>query len=921
MEREPYDLFVSYARHDDADGRVRELIRALADRYRESAGTELRYFLDTGAIAGMDDWRQRILDAVHDAPLLLACLSPTYFGSEYCAWEFNEFVKLEAAHALFGESLAPVLLADVQASQATAPGGADDWFAELQRRHHFDWRGQRVGSPAARPVVEQLAAQLADRLRRLRLSMAAPGNVARAHRGFVGRRVELHRLRDTVQLGRVGILHGLGGIGKSALALQYAHTFAHEYGGGRWQISCLGRGNLSEALVSLAPDLGIDFQDAQHDVAANSRRVLAELKARTDRVAPHRCLLILDDVDQPALIEPAQLQMLPAAHWLHGLVTTRLAETDLHGGHAERMFIPIGELSDADALSVIEQYQPGAKLTDPAQYAAAKEIVRLLGGYTLAVESAAAFLGHYAGDVSCPAFLARLREEGIAGLDEATAASGVAVLHGEKGVAATLRPTLERLTDAERRALEFAAVLPSECVLWEWIEDVLSDEFDEFDTAVLPGQVDPWAQLQRRLYSLQLLQPSGDEGVARMHAVVQGVVLDQQERGGEHTRARMVEHATRRCEAVVKNWTSAEVHAELGYLAAFARHLLRTDGQRTGPQLDSDQAEPLGMLAGPQLGTELGEALRQLGRYQEAESLLRQSLDIRATILGRRHSDTRSTQHNLGLVLLHLAQLDEAEAIFRELIVVGETSGNPDTAALSCLGSVLQARGDYAGAEPLYRRELEASERVLGPEHPSTLTGVNNLAGLLESQGDYAGAEPLYRRALEACERVLGPEHPSTLTGVNNLACLLERKGDHAGAEPLFRRALEARERVLGPEHPSTLTGVNNLACLLERKGDYAGAEPLYRRALEACERVLGPEHPDTLGSVNNLAYLLGRKGDYAGAEPLFRRALEARERVLGPEHPNTRLFVGNYAACLERLGLDEAAIRARVAEVPKNRC
>jgi tetratricopeptide (TPR) repeat protein len=225
---------------------------------------------------------------------------------------------------------------------------------------------------------------------------------------------------------------------------------------------------------------------------------------------------------------------------------------------------------------------------------------------------------------------------------------------------------------------------------------------------------------------------------------------------------------------------------------------------------------------------------------------------------------------------------------------------HPNTlSSVNNLAGLLDSKGDYAGAEPLYRRALEAKERVLGPEHPDTLSSVNNLAALLDRKGDYAGAEPLYRRALEACERVLGAEHPDTLGSVNNLAVLLYRKGDDAGAEPLYRRALEARERVLGPEHPDTLRSVNNLAALLYSQGDYAGAEPLFRRALEASESVLGPEHPDTLSSVNNLAGLLRRQGDYAGAEPLYRRAVEAAERVLGHEHPNTVTFRQNLTNLL----------------------
>ena len=145
----------------------------------------------------------------------------------------------------------------------------------------------------------------------------------------------------------------------------------------------------------------------------------------------------------------------------------------------------------------------------------------------------------------------------------------------------------------------------------------------------------------------------------------------------------------------------------------------------------------------------------------------------------------------------------------------------------------------------VYQQSLSAVEQNTAPERFAYL--LNEVAGFHRDAGRYAGAEPLLRRALEGFERVLGKEHPDTLTSVNNLARLLDSTGDYAGAEPLYRRALEGIERVLGKEHPDTLTSVDSLAELLYSKGDYASAEPLYRRALEASERVLGKEHPDTL--------------------------------------------------------------------------
>ena len=249
----------------------------------------------------------------------------------------------------------------------------------------------------------------------------------------------------------------------------------------------------------------------------------------------------------------------------------------------------------------------------------------------------------------------------------------------------------------------------------------------------------------------------------------------------------------------------------------------------------------------------------------------------------------------------HAIGSSEAALNGRERLLGSE---HPDTlTSVNRLAMLLQAKGDYAGAEPLLRRTLEGTERVLGHEHPHTLESVNNLAALLQAKGDYAGAEPLYRRALEGTGRMLGSEHPNTLACLNNLAGLLQDKGDYAGAEPLYRRALAGKERVLGSEHPDTLSSVNNLAGLLAYKGDYAEAEPLYRRALAGMEHVLGDEHPHTLSSVSGLAGLLARRGDYAAAESLYRRALEGMEHVLGGEHPHTLTSVNNLAYLLEAKG------------------
>ena len=268
--------------------------------------------------------------------------------------------------------------------------------------------------------------------------------------------------------------------------------------------------------------------------------------------------------------------------------------------------------------------------------------------------------------------------------------------------------------------------------------------------------------------------------------------------------------------------------------------------------------------------------------------------------------------NNTGWYLLEKGEYEVGEMMLRELLKEGEKVLGPEhphtLTSVSNLASVLQSQGNYDEAERLNRRALEKYEKVLGPEHPHTLTSVSKLASVLESQGNYDEAERLNRRALEGDEKVLGPEHPHTLTSVRNLAWVLQSQGNYDEAERLNRRALEGYEKVLGPEHPHTLTSVHNLASVLQSQGNYDEAERLNRRALEGYEKVLGPEHPDTLTSVSNLAWVLQSQGNYDEAERLSRRALEGYEKVLGPEHPHTLTSVRNLAWVLQSQGnYDEA--------------
>eukprot|EP00955_Chlamydomonas_euryale_P056767 356543-Chlamydomonas_euryale.AAC.15 len=112
----------------------------------------------------------------------------------------------------------------------------------------------------------------------------------------------------------------------------------------------------------------------------------------------------------------------------------------------------------------------------------------------------------------------------------------------------------------------------------------------------------------------------------------------------------------------------------------------------------------------------------------------------------------------------------------------------------------------------------QLEERVLGEEHPGTLTMVHSVAYMRHCTGDLAGAEALFRRALRGRNRALGPDHPDTLASLSNLATLLYESGKLREAEGIFERAMLTEERVLGPDHPQTLVSMNNLAAVLHKQ-------------------------------------------------------------------------------------------------------
>jgi tetratricopeptide (TPR) repeat protein len=702
---------------------------------------------------------------------------------------------------------------------------------------------------------------------------------------FTGRVGELDRLDAilmhdkpaavTQAVGRAAV-QGMGGVGKTSLAVEYAHRYRKLYAGVCWCPAETRTGLLS-ALAVLAVTLGATTPDEADIEKAG--------KAALRRLAEQRAtwLLVYDNV-----IAPNQIADLLPAAGACVLITSRFSDW--------------GEVADEVALDVLPLEQAVILLqgrTARRDVAGARMLAEALGCLPLALDHAGAYC----------------RRSQMRFADYAEKASSIisTVPRGAgypRSVAATfdlaITEAVARCEAAEGLMAHLAQCAP-ERIPMTLVEGAAENEAERL-------------QALAALAEMSLLKHDPfEDGTPAMtvHRLVQAVARARSEASGstQDVVGRLIARL-------------AGIYPLNGYsdpqswpmCAQLTPHLLALR------EAHPDDVSAFGGWS--DLLANAGNYLHGRAAYSQAGRLFRNALAIREMALGPEHPETATSLNNLALLLRDQGEFASARPLYERALAIREKVRGPEhpetTTSLNNLAYLLSDQGDLAGARPLYERALAICEKVRGPEHPETATILSNLASLLHVQGDFAGARPLFERAVAIREKVRGPEHPDTTLTLNNFAALLQNQGDLAGARPLFERALAIREKVRGPEHPETATCLNNLAYLLSDQGDLAGARPLYERALAICEKVLGPEHPETATSLTNLAVLLHQIGRMSDAEPLFRRAIVIGDKARGALHPLTQRYQSRFARLLldtgrstEALALAEAALAIHATSTP----
>jgi tetratricopeptide (TPR) repeat protein/transcriptional regulator with XRE-family HTH domain len=685
-------------------------------------------------------------------------------------------------------------------------------------------------------------------------------------RYFTGREHLLALLRAQLLGRHRAALCGLGGVGKTQAAIEYAVRHRAEYTGGVFWTNAETAGGLTGAFFEIAKTLGIPI-DEPNDQEQAVRSVFRWMST-TDR-----WLLILDNVDDRHEVRP----FVPQLDNGDVLITSR---ESVFGEMGIPRALEVTDLEDDEAARFLLT-RTGRKGNESGERAAVTELAAELGNFPLALEQAAAYIAET--NASFSDYLNAFRQRRVTLLEKA---SGLVSHDTVADTWAANFEAVERVSPAAADVLRVSAFLAPDAIPFEMFSSGAQALTGPIAEALSDADALAVSELLRPLGRYSLIRSDATARAYSVHRLVQEIVRTAI---GQSERRTYVERAVAALDAAFPRVE----YVTWGQCDRLVPHVEAITGWVDSYDLPSEHAGRASSRA--------GWYLTERGRYEEAEVLLERALAIGERTLGPDHLDVAQSLNNLALNCTFRGRHTEARRLHGRALAIRERALGPDhpdvAESLNNLASLHVDRGRYADARPLYERALAIWKRALGPSDPAVAISLNNLGCTSEHQGRYGEAESLHEEALAIRERAYGPDHPDVALSLNNLSNVYVKQGRYAEAKPGYEYALAIRERALGPGHERVADTFEGIANLHLTQGDHAEAKRLYDRALAIGERVHGPGHERVAVSLAGLARIHCARGEYAEAEPLFERALAIQERALGLDHPDIAQTLAGLAS------------------------
>ncbi|MGW0820155.1 FxSxx-COOH system tetratricopeptide repeat protein [Streptomyces sp. NPDC002845] len=794
-------------------------------------------------------------------------------------------------------------------------------------------------------------------------STPAHWNAPQRNTTFTGRNLILDRVRDqfdstSAVMSQPLALSGLGGVGKTQVAIEYVHRFMADYDL-VWWTSAEHEDDVVASLAELGARIGAPGGEDMTVAGQEAVRMLAR------GLPTQRWILVFDNADDPSWLS----RYFPAGGGGHILVTSRNQSWS-----QTALSMPIDVFLREESVEHLTRRASGLSGDE------ADQVANAVGDLPLAVEQTAAWLAETATPIDD--YLRQLAEQTT---DVLALNQPAEYAHS---VAATWNISIARLRErspASVRLLQLCAFLAAEPISSHLL---YSKEMIE---ALKPYD----ASLQESLLLGRVIREIGRFALAKVdqvsnsiqvHRLVQAVIRAQLSEE-EQRHARHVVHtvlAGARPDgdeptddpetwprfAVI--WPHLKASDARSCTESGTRRLLidrvrylwkRGDfpgAQRRAEELLAHWKEFLGEddVQYLYLRCQLASVLRSQGRYVEARDIDQDLLGRQRRVLGLSHPHTYVTTSNLSSDLAAIGEYRLAVDLAREahegFSQIFHESHPRTLSAANNLALTLGMVGRYGDARVLDQDTLDRRTEVLGPDHPYTLASAERLGRDLREVGRYSESVALLSRTYDTYKRLLGKDFPGTLRCAKSLAVSLRRAGRFEDARRLttatraqYRAqydkptpdslacdlnlasdlyaadqrdeardvALEALSeyiKVPGEDHPYTQAAMNNLGIFHWGCGDLAEADAVFRRVLPRMAEILGEQHPHALFATVNYANVLAFQGRFDESRALEEKAVLALRTILGPHHPETLAIITNSALTLTALGHKTEARRLR---------
>ncbi|GAA3451926.1 FxSxx-COOH system tetratricopeptide repeat protein [Dactylosporangium matsuzakiense] len=740
-------------------------------------------------------------------------------------------------------------------------------------------------------------------------------NVPQRNPGFTGRRDTLEQLRDRLSASVTVVvpqaLYGLGGVGKTQVAIEYAYRFAADYDL-VWWISAEQVSQVRSALGELARELRLQEADTLGESVRMVRDALRQGR-------PGRWLLIFDNVGDPETIR----EFIPQGPG-HVLLTSRNQEWT-----QDATVVEITTFSRSESITFLTRRVQGLAVTD------ADAVANRLGDLPLAIEQAAAWLSETGMPVT--RYLELLDTQPLRILDENPPVGY------DRSTAATWQLSLEQLrkqSPAAAKLLEICAFFAPEPIPTRLLYT------PRFTTPLLeydPALHDPIRQgrLIRQIGRYALASVDSGQTIMQIHRLVQAVIQDsltpaEREENRKHV-YRVLATAERADPDEVASWPayarllphvrgSRANHSSDMQVRLFVVDVVRYLWSRGDFSSSQELAEETVQLwrGDPRIGEDqvtllldfhLGNALRSQAMFDRALDIDQRALErLKETVEEEDDPYIVMTAGGVAADLRALGRFEEARVLAEETYERAQrTFGEDHDRTLLAANNVavsLRLVGDFNGAANYDEDTLSRRRRVFGERHLYTLLAANNYAHDLRAIGRFDESKELLEKTLQTYRSLVGESAPATLRAAKNMAVTLRKLGDIRGARQLTGETLQRYRDLHGEEHPDTLSCLMNAAFEESALGNGDAAERIARQVLAGYESLYDERHPFRLAALNNLAIFVRLGGAAKAAKALSEQATELFERALGPEHPYTLSSRINLANALVDDG-DPAGARA----------